>query len=87
MLIGGLIVGGSSQFVVRVLGPSLRAVGVAGALQEHVLEIHNPDESVLASDDDWKESQETDTTGVRLAGVYNLDSPNAFQGDRPSSMG
>ena len=60
VLIGGLIVGSSAQVVVRALGPSLGSAGVMGALQNPTLEIHNPDGSTLASNDDWKETQETE---------------------------
>lgn len=60
VLIGGLIVGSSAQVVVRAIGPSLGAVGVMGALPDPILEIHNPDGSILASNDDWIETQEAD---------------------------
>ncbi len=66
-LIGGLIVGSPAQVVVRAVGPSLGAAGVGGALADPVLEIHNPDGSMLASNDDWKETQEAEIEATGLA--------------------
>ena len=61
-MIGGIIVGGivDAHVIVRAIGPSLEAAGVAGALLDPLLEIHNVDGSILASNDDWREIQEAD---------------------------
>jgi hypothetical protein len=43
--------------VVRAIGPSLTALGVAGALQDPMLELHNSNGDLVASNDNWKEHQ------------------------------
>lgn len=61
VLIGGVIVGSvGGDVVVRAIGPSLEPLGVADPLLDPVLEIHNADGSTLASNDDWRETQEAD---------------------------
>jgi N-acetylneuraminic acid mutarotase len=59
VMIGGFIVGGGSatgtaQVVVRAVGPSLSAAGVAGALADPTLELHDGNGTLLASNDNWK---------------------------------
>ncbi len=58
VLIGGFIITGSApkKVIIRALGPSLSAKGVAGALADPVLELHRPDGSVT-SNDNWRENQ------------------------------
>ena len=59
-LIGGLIVGtGSgpgnvSKVLVRAIGPSLANFGVANALADPTLELHDPNGVILATNDNWK---------------------------------
>jgi matrixin len=55
VLIGGFIVGGSQtkDVVVRALGPSLAASGVAGALSDPTVELRNASGSVIDSNDNW----------------------------------
>lgn len=61
VLIGGVIVGSvGGKVVVRAIGPSLEAFGITGALLDPVLELHNADGSTLASNDDWRETQEAE---------------------------
>ena len=40
--------------VVRALGPSLTAFGVAGALQDPTLELRSADGALIATNDNWK---------------------------------
>jgi hypothetical protein len=59
VMIGGFIVGGgsptgSAQVVVRAVGPSLSAAGVAGALANPTLDLHDGNGTLLASNDNWK---------------------------------
>jgi phospholipase/lecithinase/hemolysin len=58
-MIGGFIVGtgSSAVVVVRAIGPSLKNSGVAGALLDPTLELHNSDGSLLAFNDDWQTTQ------------------------------
>jgi hypothetical protein len=66
--IGGFIVTGtgSTQVVVRGLGPSLTAAGVSGALADPVLELHAPDGTVTTNDD-WRATQLTKIAATGLA--------------------
>ncbi len=66
--IGGFIVSGTgtTQVVVRGIGPSLAAGGVSGALADPVLELHGPDGLVL-SNDNWRDSQASEITAAGLA--------------------
>jgi len=59
-MIGGFIVGGAepSKVIVRAIGPSLTAAGVAGALADPILELHNSDGSLIFQNDDWRSDQE-----------------------------
>lgn len=67
VLIGGFILGGnrSQSVLVRALGPSLASQGVANALADPVLELHDGN-GVIASDDNWKETQQAaiEATGI-----------------------
>jgi uncharacterized repeat protein (TIGR03803 family) len=59
VMIGGLIVdggtgGGSARVIVRVMGPSLSALGLQGALQDPELELHDASGAIIASNDNWK---------------------------------
>ena len=59
LLIGGFIPGPSGRaplkVLVRALGPSLTKQGVAGALQDPVLELHDAHGALLANDN-WKDA-------------------------------
>ncbi len=71
VMIGGLIIGGSAKkkVVVRGLGPSISVGGkpVAGTVQDPVLELHKGDGSVLAANDDWKQTQQAEIEQSGLA--------------------
>jgi hypothetical protein len=58
VLIGGFIVKGSQSktLILRAIGPSLTASGVANVLADPVLEVHDSTGAVIASNDDWQES-------------------------------
>ena len=57
VMIAGFIITGYAEktVIVRAIGPSLETQGVNGALGDPVLELHGPDGSVIASDDNWKD--------------------------------
>ncbi len=67
--IGGFIISGSAAktILVRGLGPSLASAGVAGALQDPTLELHDGSGAVIKFDDDWKDSQQTEIQNTGLA--------------------
>jgi len=53
VLIGGFIVGASSRYVVRALGPSLRTDGLTNILDDPILELRDGNGSLTATNDDW----------------------------------
>lgn len=59
-MIGGFIVGGTdpTSVLVRALGPSLAAYGISGVLPDPVLEVHDANGSVIATNDNWRSTQE-----------------------------
>jgi hypothetical protein len=62
VMIGGIIVVGTGpqKVIVRAIGPSLGGAGVAGALQDPTLELHNSDGTLLDSNDNWRDTQEAE---------------------------
>jgi len=58
VLIGGFIIGdvGSATVIVRALGPSLASFGVSQPLSDPILTIYDSKGSVIATNDNWKES-------------------------------
>jgi len=69
VMIGGFIVGGSQNRTVlaRAIGPSLTAFGVANALQDPTLELHDSSGTTIASNDNWKSDQQTQISATGLA--------------------
>jgi hypothetical protein len=61
VLIGGFVVGGSAlannAVIVRALGPSLSAGGVSNPLSNPVLELHDASGAIIASNNDWQDTQ------------------------------
>jgi uncharacterized protein (DUF1800 family) len=73
VLIGGFIVFGSGQkkIAIRALGPSLP---VAGKLSDPMLELHDATGAIVASNDNWRTSQETAIITAGLALANDLES-------------
>jgi hypothetical protein len=71
VLIGGFIVTGNgmvnSKILIRAAGPSLTAQGVSGALQDPVLRLFNSSGTVIASNDNWKDTQQAEIQATGLA--------------------
>ncbi len=63
VLIGGVIVGPSgstgSSMLVRAIGPSLASAGITNPLLDPTLELHNQNGVLIASNDNWKDTQQT----------------------------
>lgn len=58
VMIGGFIISGqATRVIVRAIGPELNGV-VSGALQDTLLELHDSSGSLIASNDDWKTTQQ-----------------------------
>jgi hypothetical protein len=74
-MIGGFIVGGAgggaARVIVRGLGPS---VPVSGNLQDPVLELHNVNGTTIATDDNWKDSQQADIQATTIPPNNDLES-------------
>ena len=72
VLIGGFIVYGSGQkkIAVRALGPSLP---VAGKLSDPLLELHDATGAIVASNDNWRSTQQTEISNAGLAPANDLD--------------
>ena len=68
VLIGGFIVTGSQpkKVIVRALGPSLQKTGITGALANPALELRKEGGVLVASNDDWKTTQQPE---IQASGV------------------
>lgn len=75
VMIGGFINQGSTpiRVLVRAIGPSLAASSVNGALVNPVLELHQPNGSVITNDD-WMTDQKADIMATGLAPTDALES-------------
>ena len=75
VLIGGFIITGTDpkQVLLRGIGPSLGAAGLSGVLANPTLELHHSDGSVVTNDD-WKDSQESEISASGLAPTNDLES-------------
>ena len=73
VMIGGFIVLGtdSQRVIVRGIGPSL---SVTGALADPTLDLVNPDGSILASNDNWRDIQEADIIATGVSPTHDLES-------------
>jgi len=75
VLIGGTILQGSApqRVIVRAIGPDLAGAGVPGALPDPTLELRDAMGNLLASNDDWRNTQEQDIIATGLAPQDNRD--------------
>ena len=76
VMIGGFIINGSTtkKVIIRAIGPSLGTSGIAGALGNPTLELHDSTGALLQSNDDWRTSQEQEIIASHLAPTNNLES-------------
>ena len=78
VLIGGFILGGNGMvnqaLLFRALGPSLTAFGVPGALQDPTLQLFNSSGVVIASNDNWKDTQQSQIQATGLAPTDDRES-------------
>jgi hypothetical protein len=77
-VIAGFILGGGNgndRIVVRGIGPSLTAAGVADALADPTLELRDGDGVLLASNNDWQDdpAQAAELTAAGLAPTNDLE--------------
>jgi sugar lactone lactonase YvrE len=78
VLIGGFILGGNGMvncaLLFRALGPSLTAFGVPGALQDPTLQLFNSSGVVIAFNDNWKDTQQSQIQATGLAPTDDRES-------------
>jgi streptogramin lyase len=77
VMIGGFIVrpggGTETRIVVRAIGPSLQP-GIPNALADPFLELHDSSGATIASNNNWRDSQETDIQNTGLAPTNDAES-------------
>ncbi|MBA3351179.1 MAG: hypothetical protein H0U23_01920, partial [Blastocatellia bacterium] len=77
VMIGGFILGGGTsgaQVLVRAIGPSLGAAGVNGVLSDPTLELRDADGTLISSNDNWQDSEQTEIEDTGLAPTDPLES-------------
>jgi hypothetical protein len=77
VMIGGFILGNAgdtANVLVRALGPSLAPLGISGALDDPVLELHDENGALLMRNDNWKDTQEAEIEATGLAPGNELES-------------
>ena len=76
VMIGGFIITGSGQkrVIVRAIGPSLAQHGIANPLLDPILELHNGSGAVIAFNDNWRDTQQSDIEATGLAPTDNRES-------------
>jgi hypothetical protein len=74
VLIGGVIIGGTDPktVIVRAIGPSLGAAGIANPLSDPALDLHDSDGVIVQSNDDWQQGAD-----AQLITEANLAPANA----------
>jgi hypothetical protein len=77
IMIGGIILRGGNLpalVVARGIGPSLVAAGIPNALTDPTLELRDQNGLLIASNDDWKQTQEADLRAIGLAPQNDAES-------------
>jgi hypothetical protein len=76
IMIGGFIVGGAEDgnVLVRAIGPSLTPLGVSGALSDPTLELHDASGMTVASNDDWKDDQQSEIEATGIPPINDKES-------------
>jgi plastocyanin len=74
-MIGGFIVTGNApkRVIVRAIGPSLGAAGVAGALADTVVDLNGPG-GPIGANDNWKDNQQADIQATGVPPSNDLES-------------
>jgi uncharacterized protein GlcG (DUF336 family) len=75
-LIGGFIISGtaSKKVIVRAMGPSLGAYGVSSALADPILELHDATGAIIATNDNWADTQQTEVAASGIPPPNELES-------------
>jgi hypothetical protein len=71
VMIGGFIVGAGEglpgRVIVRAIGPSLSSAGIVSPLEDSELELHDQNGALIASNDNWKDTQQAEIEATGLA--------------------
>lgn len=76
VMIGGFITASSNsstRVLIRALGPTLGSLGVSGTLPDPVVKLANAQGAILASNNDWKNTQQADIIATGLAPKFDAD--------------
>lgn len=75
VLIGGFIVAGTEnkKVLLRGLGPSLTQAGVKGVLADPTLELRDATGALIASNDNWRDTQDSEITQTGLAPANEME--------------
>jgi hypothetical protein len=73
-MIGGTIIAGTTpaKVLFRAIGPSLTNFGIANALQDPTLELHDGQGNIVATNDNWIVRRSGNSTGVAVVEAYQL---------------
>jgi hypothetical protein len=77
VMIGGFILGGGNgagKVIVRAVGPSLAKAGVAAPLADPMAELRDASGTLLASNDEWKATQQVEIEGTGVAPTNDHES-------------
>ncbi len=74
MIAGVIVQFHNKEVVVRALGPTLTSFGVSNALADPTLELRDVNGTLLASNDDWKDTQQSAIAATGLAPPNDLES-------------
>jgi hypothetical protein len=73
--IGGFIINGTAakHVIVRAIGPDLRRFGIPNPLEDPVLELHGPGSFATITNNNWRDTQETQIKATGLAPTNDLE--------------
>jgi Putative Ig domain len=76
VMIGGFIIGGEdpTKVVIRAIGPSLGAQGIALPLANPVLEIHDSTGKLISTNDNWRSTQQNEIIATGIAPTNDNES-------------
>ena len=78
VLIGGFIISGTDnkKVLLRAIGPSLAnpPFSLSGVLLDTTIELHDGTGAIIAANDNWKDTQQTDIAATGLAPTNDLES-------------
>ena len=75
VMIGGFIAGNqATPVIVRAIGPSLTQFGIANALADPTLELHDGNGAMIAFNNDWRDNAEAAIEGTGIAPTNDKES-------------